>query len=490
MLLAEQVKSLPSRAKLELLALLQERERRKHVFRYQGMLETRHPWQIRFITATASHRQCALIAANRVGKTETSLYMDAVHAMGHYPDNWPGHKFDHAPLIWCLGYSGEKCRDLLQTPLIGIKGDDGRWSGGLIPGHLIVKTESMTGTSGAMRTVYVRHRSGDLAKIQFWSYSQGQHALMGDSVDWYHIDEEPEDAEIWPQVLTRTASGDKGRGGRGVLTFTPENGRTDLVLSFMEPKEHNPAQFCMNVGWDDAPHLSDEMKEELLRSFPPHQRDMRTKGIPMLGHGRIFDLDESKLKVTPFECPDHFWVINGVDFGWDHPQAHVQLWIDRDEDVIYIAHAWKKSNVKADEAWRYVKRWAEFVPVAWPHDGLQHEKGGGEELAGKYRTEGFAMLPEMATWPEGGNSVELGVTELLERMLDGRLKIFNTCEDLFEEIRLYHRDDHGKIVKVKDDLISAVRYAYMMRRFAKMRKAIGAPRQVHIPKPIRRVRSK
>lgn len=61
---------------------------------------------------------------------------------------------------------------------------------------------------------------------------------MGDSVDWFHIDEEPKDPTIYPQVLTRTATGDRGRGGRGILTFTPENGRTDLVISFMDSPRH------------------------------------------------------------------------------------------------------------------------------------------------------------------------------------------------------------------------------------------------------------
>jgi len=59
---------------------------------------------------------------------------------------------------------------------------------------------------------------------------------MGDSVDWYHIDEEPKDQAIYPQVFTRTLTGDGGKGGKrgkGILTFTPENGRTEAVISFM-----------------------------------------------------------------------------------------------------------------------------------------------------------------------------------------------------------------------------------------------------------------
>ncbi len=39
--------------------------------------------------------------------------------------------------------------------------------------------------------------------------------------------------------------------------------------------------------------------------------------------------------------------------------------------------------------------------------------------------------------------------------------------DLTEEILNYHRDEDYKIVRLRDDLISAVRYAFMMRRKGK-----------------------
>ncbi|WP_261640833.1 hypothetical protein [Erwinia mallotivora] len=129
--------------KLELLELLEEKKRCNNVNRYKTYHGSRYPWQKKFIANTAEYSQVALIAANRVGKTDTATYIDAIHALGDYSDEWPGHKFDPAPLIWILGYSGEKCRDLLQTPLIG-REIDGRWSGGLIPGDLIVDVESMT----------------------------------------------------------------------------------------------------------------------------------------------------------------------------------------------------------------------------------------------------------------------------------------------------------------------------------------------------------
>ena len=96
------------------------------------------------------------------------------------------------------------------------------------------------------------------------------------------------------------------------------------------------------------------------------------------------------------------------------------------------------------------------------------------------------MMPEHATWQVGGNGVEIGLVELYERMTTGRLKVFSNLSDWFEEKLNYHRDESGNIVKINDDLLSATRYAYMMRRYAKQKKDItGVAVVAHIPRPIR-----
>jgi len=447
--------------KVNLLAMLSEKVRRSEVYRYKKMYNTLYGWQKEFITLTKEFGAVCLCAANRIGKTYTGTYIDSIHLMGDYPEEWKGHKFDKPILAWLLGYSGEKTRDLLQQELFG-RISQGKLTGGLIPPELIVDYKSMSGTSGALREVRVKHSSGGISTCQFWSYSQGQHALMGDSVDWYHVDEEPRDQSIYPQILTRTATGDQGKGGRGILTFTPENGRTELVIKFMD--EPGKSQYFMQKGWDDAPHLSEDIKESLLDSFPVHQRDMRTKGTPMLGHGRIYDLSESFITCDSFEIPKHFYVINGVDFGWDHPQSHVQLVWDRDQGIFYVTRALKMRQTSPAEAWGSVKQWAKGIPTSWPLDGLQTEKGSGKQQKEYYEEAGFEMLYERATWEDGSNGVEAGLYEIRDLMRKGKFKIFSGLRDVFDEILQYHRDDKGKIVKVRDDLLDAIRYAYMMKR--------------------------
>lgn len=467
---------------MELIEVLEEQARR---FRTRRMSQFRaYPWQSKFYRAGKTKKQRLMMAANRVGKTYSAAMEVAFHLTGRYPSWWEGHRFSGPITCWALGVTGEQIRDVVQKALFGEFEGDGPNGTGAVPHQDIAGFVRSSQTKNLLKDVQVRHISGGISKVSLKAYSQGQHVLMGDSIDLIWIDEEPTDPEIYPQCLIRTATGDHGRGGIVMLTFTPENGMTSLVAQFME--DIQPGQELFNVTWDDAPHLTEEVKQQILGAFPAYQRDMRSKGIPAVGAGLIFTVTDEAISVPAFEIPDHWYIINGQDFGWDHPQAHIQLAWDKDSDVIYVVRAWRKAEQDAVQAWSNVKPWAQGVPIAWPHDGLQHEKGGGEILKDQYRAAGFSMLPEHATWPLGGNSVEAGVRELGDRMINGTFKVFANLNEVFEEKRLYHRDKDGKIVKVRDDLLCAIRYAYMMRRFARQRKDItGAAPAVRIPQPLK-----
>ncbi len=115
-----------------------------------------------------------------------------------------------------------------------------------------------------------------------------------------------------------------------------------------------------------------------------------------------------------------------------------------------------------------------WIPVAWPHDG-NNDTAAGPQLALQYREAGVNMRRENAKFPPDPHnpqqsriSVEAGLAEMLTRMETGRMKVFQHLADWFEEFRLYHRED-GRIVKERDDILSATRYALMDLRFAKVK---------------------
>ena len=216
---------------------------------------------------------------------------------------------------------------------------------------------------------------------------------------------------------------------------------------------------------DDAEHYTAERRAEIVAGYLPHEREARARGIPVLGSGRIFPIEEGRITIEPMVIPAHWPQLNGVDFGWDHPFAAVNIAWDRDADIIYVCKEYRERETTPHTHAASIRPWGDWIPCAWPADGMQHEKGSGKSLEPQYREQGLKMLPEHATFADGGVSVEAGVMDMLERMQTGRWKVFSTCGLWFSEFRLYHRDD-GKIVKLNDDVISASRYALMMLRRA------------------------
>ena len=219
---------------------------------------------------------------------------------------------------------------------------------------------------------------------------------------------------------------------------------------------------------DDAQHFSLEQKAAIIDSYLPHEREARTKGIPTMGSGRIFPVAEEVIREKAFAIPRHWPRICGVDFGYDHFFGAAWLAWDRDADCVHVYDGFRVRLQTPILHAPAIKARGQKIPVAWPRDGLQHDKGGGEELAQQYRNQGVEMLPEWAQFlDDRGVSVEAGVIEMLDRMQTNRWKVAEHLNDWFEEFRLYHRDD-GKIVKEGEDLLCASRYAMMCLRFARV----------------------
>jgi hypothetical protein len=216
---------------------------------------------------------------------------------------------------------------------------------------------------------------------------------------------------------------------------------------------------------DEAEHYTPEQCAAIIASYPAWEREARANGIPSVGRGRVFPVTEESIRCESFPIPKHFAQIVGIDFGYDHPFAAVRCAWDRDDDIFYIVASYRESGASAPIHAAAIRPWGTWIPVAWPHDGLQHDKGSGDQLAAQYRAHGLNMLAEHATHEEGGFGLEAGVQDMLELMQTGRWRVFEGNEAWFGEFRLYHRDNN-QIVKQRDDLLSASRYARMMRRFA------------------------
>lgn len=469
-------------------ALAQQIVEQNKVFQYEP-----YGWQKRFHSAGKDHVERMAMAANRVGKTFGGASEFTYHATGKYPGWWDGFRFEHPIIAWCGSPTNETSRDILQAELLGGLGEE--LGTGTIPKTKIVGKPKMrqAGVSDVVDSVKVRHSSGGLSTCVFKTYEQGWQKWQGKGVHLIWLDEEPskgsyptpEDYKIFTESETRILA----TGGILMVTFTPLYGVTPLVEHFQQGKSDT---FLIGATWDDAPHLSEERKQSLKERYPDYEIEARTKGIPMLGEGRVFTVREDDIKIKTrdqYPFPSHFVHIAGCDFGIDHPAAGAWIAWDRDQDIIYLYACYKKKGeTPVYHAAEFSKK-NNWIPIAWPHDGHQRDKGSGKELYRQYMESGANMLPKSARYAKyPGEQTERGgsqpqepiVMEVLERMKTGRFKVYEQCSEFWDEFRSYHRKD-GKLVSKMDDVLKACFYAVMMKRFAIPR---VVPRVRHATRPI------
>lgn len=404
--------------------------------------------------------------------TEGAAAEVAMHLTGIYPEDWDGKRFDEPVLIWTGSPTNETSRDIVQKALFGGTGEE--LGLGWVPKAALVGKPKMrqAGVSDVIDTVKVRHKSGGISTVVMKTYEQGWRKWQGTAPHVVWLDEEPEDFKVYTETLTRVMTSH----GIILVTFTPLLGETILVDHFMNPRTNGI--FLETATWDDAPHLTKEDKDRLKASYPDHEVQARTSGVPMMGTGRIFKISEDEIKCDPFEIP-HYWPrICGIDFGIGHPFAASWLAHDRETDTVYVYDGFRVSGQLPVYHAQGIRKRGGWIPVAWPHDGVNREKRGGKELWRAYLEEGLSMLPKSARYrkkpgePDRGGSQPQWpvIVEIQDRMASGRFKVFNHLGDWFSEFRSYHttEDNEGKlkISSRKDDFLKSTFYAEMMLRYA------------------------
>lgn len=462
----DQLQELSTEQKERLLDLLQEKERREKFNRLAHWEP--YQWQKNLANCSKDGAQILAMCANQIGKTTTGAFITACHLTGRYPEWWKGHKFQKPIKAWACGVSNETTRDILQGNLLGEPTNPDAKGSGFIPRSDIHETTRKPQVPNAVQTVLVRHHSpftgafNGYSRLDFKAYEQGETKFMGQPMDWIWLDEQPDD-NIYTQCITRTVAS----AGLMMMTFTPEDGVNRTINQFMNDMQ--PGQVLIQATWDDSPHLNEERKKQLLAQYPPHERKLRSMGIPVFGSGMVFPIPDDEIMCEPFEIPSHWPRIAGIDFGWDHPTAVVWLAWDRETDNVYLYHCYRQSELTAQQHAPAIKAAGQWIPCAWPHDGMQHEKGSGVGLADQYRAQGVNMTIEHFRNPpapdekgKGNIKIEPGINALLQAMENGKFKVFSTCHQWFEEKGMYHRVE-GKIVAHDDDLMSATRYAFQSR---------------------------
>ena len=213
------------------------------------------------------------------------------------------------------------------------------------------------------------------------------------------------------------------------------------------------SRFTVQATWDDVPHLTESAKAQLWEAIPPHQRDARTKGMPVLGAGQIYPIAEDSIVVEPFDMPRWWPRAYGLDVGWNRTAAIWGAW-DRDSDTVYLY-----SEYYAGQQPPAVHAAAIAARGHWLHGAIDPASAGASQADGTRLMEEYSLLGLNVV--PADNAVEAGLFAVYQRMSRGGLKVFSTCRNWLTEFRIYRRDEKGRVVKENDHLMDASRYLIM-----------------------------
>ena len=433
-------------------------------------LYTPYPFQEAFHEAGRTNPERMLMCANGVGKTVSGAAETAFHLTGLYPEDWTGYRFKKPIKAWVGSITNESQRDATQPSLLGADIYENLGTG-FIPRSCIIGKPRVrqAGISDVVDSCIIRHASGGTSHLFFKTYAMGWRVWQGGDPNIIWLDEEPDEFDnkqrpIFSEAQTRVVR----TAGLLYVTYTPLLGETELTRHFMYPR--GDGIWWKGATWEDAPHLSEEHKTRLKKTYPDYQLETRTKGLPMMGEGRVYAISEDDIMCRPFEIPRHFARICGMDFGINknHPTAFAWLAWDRDTDVVYLYDCYRRAEAEPSIHAEACKRRGKWIPVAWPHDGVNTDKTNGKAIRDVYLEHGVNMLSHCASYDEkklGAQPVEPIILEMQERMKTGRFKVWNTCVEWFEEFRSYHRKN-GKVVAHHDDVLKASMYGLMMLRWS------------------------
>lgn len=433
-----------------------------------------NPFQVDFFAAGAANDERLLSCGNQSGKTLAGAVEMAFHLTGRYPGWWVGRRFSTPIRALVVGITYDQMRDACLRVLL--HSDDSQEIGtGTIPKDLILDYAVKKDANGALDYIYVQYVTGGASYLRTATQGMRWEVIMGDKLHVVWGDESLEEIKYYTQFLARITT----TKGLIYITCTPEHGYTPIYHRY---ENERPARSYLRYGsLMEVTHLTSEEKEMVLNRYPAHERPYRIFGKPFAGSGMVYPVKESSIKEL-WRPPGKNWKqIIGIDFGFSTSlTAIVFLAQDPDSEVWYvydrISFTEKTPQQIVPEILKKYNEVGAPIPIAWPRDGSFAERSTGIRIAELYSQLGAYMIPE-AAYLQGADgkktcSVEAGVQEILQMMLAGKFKImvrdfeFDVLmEPLFHELRVYGRDDEGRIKKtISSDPHhwDAIRYAISM----------------------------
>lgn len=310
-------KSLSRHEQIELLELLDEKDRRRREAPLKYV--ERHPKQVAAHVSQAAIR--ALFWGNRVGKTEWGGQEVAEYALLHHEHRDLKPPFE----IWAACPSFDVQEYTTQKKLLTYIPDKEIKRVEYLRGRIIKKLELKNGVT-----------------IVFKSYEQGREKFQGAGVRLAWFDEEPPQ-DIWDETFVRVEAGQQLDV---ILTMTAIKGMT-WVYSRIYQDTSNPDLFISEAGWDDNPYLTEEQKQQMARGLTPEALKVRREGKFTKRVGLVCAWWERSVHVRTYTELNKSWTwYECLDPGWSDPACWLLIGVDPDGNV-HVVDGFRIKYLKA-----------------------------------------------------------------------------------------------------------------------------------------------
>lgn len=426
------------------------------------------PKHKKFFDSGADYPERLFMASNRSGKSVAGAYEMACHLTGEYPTWWAGRVF-HEPInAWAIGKDARATRDTAQKELIG---PIGQWGSGMIPAHRLGKFWALQGTPQAIDLIQVKHKSGGWSLLGFKNYQQDVGTYMGSTQHVVWMDEECP-LDLYNEANVRTAT----VNGIMMVTFTPLEGLTPMVVNFCKKADfllgakpivavdqtsnfdEADAEYAgldrnkavIQLGWDDIPWLTADVKQRLLDDTPLYLRDARSKGIPAMGSGSVYPIPVEQILVKPFAIPENWPRMYALDVGWNRTAV---MWaaLDPATDTVYFYDEHYLGQQTPPVHAYAIRSRGEWIHGVIDPASRGRSQVDGQKLKSNYKDLGLTLF-------DAKNEFESGILNVTQRLTANKIKVFNNLVNWQKEYLLYRRDKNGKVIKEDDHLMDTMRY--------------------------------
>jgi PBSX family phage terminase large subunit len=184
------------------------------------------------------------------------------------------------------------------------------------------------------------------------------------------------------------------------------------------------------------------------------------------GGKRFACWDPARHVVTPFPIQPGWEIVQGIDYGWAHPTASVWCAIDYEGRWWVVAEHYQRERPVSYHAQeiRKLERDLNIPPSSrWLDPSCWARRSEYQSTAMEFAEYGIDCGKAQNDRISGWNRVDEMLTDDLA---DGepRLRVFNTCENLIDEMRsLKIKEGTDDVEKEHDDACDALRYAIMSR---------------------------